>query len=75
MVSFLPKLKFAVLPVNRMTIVRHVTVLCDNANKCTCIYQLSSCAVLLCQIHYRIAGKFGGDFNLADWRIDSKPPN
>ena len=24
---------------------------------------------------YRIAGKFGGDFNLADWRIDNKPPN
>ena len=26
---------------------------------------------------YRIlvAGKFGEDFNLADWRIDSKPPN
>ena len=24
---------------------------------------------------YGIAGKFGGDFNLADWRIDSEPPN
>ena len=25
--------------------------------------------------YYRIAGKFGGDFNLVLWRIDSKPPN
>ena len=24
---------------------------------------------------YRIASKFGGDFNLALWRIDNKPPN
>ena len=43
---------------------------CTGNNEC-----LYTELVTMTCIDYRIAGNIGGDLNLADWRLGTKPPN
>ena len=44
---------------------------CVRMHTCMCIYVIR----MYIKVRYRIAGKFGEDFNLAVWRIVKKTPN